>query len=111
MSTMSCNKSLLQIFYSTQSLEYEKFEKPICKTKMGLNLQKNLQCVNKTNVDKIENQKIPTNALTKNCNARKNVTTSRKKLWRRPTHNTQVKLLRRQNETKENIKLKEETTL
>ncbi len=78
---------------------------------MRLNLQKKLRCVNKTNVDKIENQRTPTNAATKNCKAQINVTTSRRKLWRRPTHNTQVKLLRRQNETKENIKLKEETTL
>ncbi len=78
---------------------------------MRLNLQRNLQCVNKKNVDKIENQRTPTNAPTKKCNARKNVTTSRRKLWRRPTHNTQVKLLRRQNESKENIKIKEETIL
>ncbi len=78
---------------------------------MRLNLQKKLHCVNKTNVDKIENQRTPTNAPIKNCNARRKLTTSRRKLWRRRTHNTQVKLLRRQNETKENIKLKEETTL
>ncbi len=78
--------------------------------KNEIGLAKKLQCVNKTNVDKIENQRTPTNAATKNCNAKINVTTSRRKLWRRPTHNTQVKLLRRQNETKENIKLKEETT-
>jgi hypothetical protein len=111
MSTMSCNKSVLQKNYSIKILDYDKFGKPICKTKMRLNLQKNLQCVNKKNVDKIENQRIPINASTKNCNARKNVTTSRRKLWWRPTHNTRVKLLRRQNETKENKKLKEETTL
>jgi hypothetical protein len=52
-------------------LEYDKFGNPICKTKMRLNLQRKLQFVNKTNVDKIENQRTPTNALAKKCNARK----------------------------------------